>query len=287
MDISGGAAIITGSSSVTGIGAETARALAAKGCNVVVNYATNADGAEETAALCAAQGVETLVVKADVSNDDDCRRMTKAALDKWGRIIALVNNAATTRPIPQSDLEALSGEEFHRIYAINVVGAFQMSRAAGTAMKESGEGAIVNISSVGAFRAGGVLDFCDQFIELHRLHAIAKGAGGQSGIAFSARAMSRHQQHRQRGPLAFERDQGLQAAHAGHLQIEHHHVKGARAHPLQRLLAAGHSFGLEPAQLHALHDGGYQFLFVVNKQHLHLARLLPLVVADFQVAGRW
>lgn len=155
MDISGGAAIITGSSSVTGIGAETAKALAAKGCNVVVNYATNEEGAEETAALCAAHGVETLVVKADVSNDDDCRRMTKAALDKWGRIIALVNNAATTRPIPQTDLEALSGEEFHRIYAINVVGAFQMSRAAGTAMKESGQGAIVNISSVGAFRAGG------------------------------------------------------------------------------------------------------------------------------------
>ncbi len=155
MDISGGAAIITGSSSVTGCGAEIARALAARGCNVVINYSSNEAGAEETAALCAAEGVETLVCKADVSNDDDCRRMTRAALDKWGRIIALVNNAATTKPIPQKDLEALSGEEFQRIYAVNVIGAFQMSRAAGTAMKESGEGAIVNISSVGAFRAGG------------------------------------------------------------------------------------------------------------------------------------
>ncbi len=155
MNIEGGAAIITGSSSVTGIGAMTARALAERGCNVVVNYVGNEAGAEETAALCAAHGVETLVCRADVSNDDDCRRMTKAALDKWGRIIALVNNAATTKPIPQADLEALSGEEFQRIYAVNVVGAFQMSRAAGTAMKESGAGAIVNISSVGAWRAGG------------------------------------------------------------------------------------------------------------------------------------
>ena len=61
MDISGGAAIITGSSSVTGIGAETAKALAAKGCNVVINYSSNEEGAEQTAALCAAHGVETLV----------------------------------------------------------------------------------------------------------------------------------------------------------------------------------------------------------------------------------
>ncbi len=155
MDVQGGAAIVTGSSSVTGIGAMTARGLAERGCNVVINYNQNQEGAEETAALCRAHGVETLICKADVSDDDDCRRMTKAALDKWGRIIALVNNAATTKPIPQPDLEALSGEEFHRIYAVNVVGPFQMSRAVGTAMKAAGEGAIVNISSVGAWRAGG------------------------------------------------------------------------------------------------------------------------------------
>ncbi len=155
MNVKGGAAIVTGSSSVTGIGAMTARGLAERGCNVVINYTQNEEGAEETAALCRAHGVETLICKADVSNDDDCRRMTGAALDKWGRIIALVNNAATTKPIKQSDLEALSGEEFHRIYAVNVVGPFQMSRAAGAAMKEAGEGAIVNISSVGAWRAGG------------------------------------------------------------------------------------------------------------------------------------
>ena len=81
--------------------------------------------------------------------------MTQAALDKWGRIDALVNNAATTNPIKQADLEALSGEEFLRVYAVNVVGAFQMSRAAGQVMKEAGSGAIVNISSVGAWRAAG------------------------------------------------------------------------------------------------------------------------------------
>ena len=155
MDIQGGVASVTGSSSVTGIGAMSARALAARGCNVVINYAKNREGAEETAAACIADGAEALVCQADVSNDEDCRRMTRAALDKWGRIDALVNNAATTRPIRQADLEALSGEEFLRVYSVNVVGAFQMSRAAGQVMKQAGRGAIVNISSIGAWRAGG------------------------------------------------------------------------------------------------------------------------------------
>lgn len=155
MNIQGGVAIVTGSSSVTGIGAMSARALAAAGCNVVINYVSNPAGAEETAAACAASGVETLICQADVSDDQACRRMIQAALDKWGRIDALVNNAATTKPIKQANLEALSGEEFLRIYAVNVVGAFQMSRAAGQVMKQAGRGAIVNISSVGAWRAGG------------------------------------------------------------------------------------------------------------------------------------
>ena len=67
MDIQGAVAIVTGSSSVTGIGAMSARALAARGCNVVINYASNQAGAEETAAACAAEGVETLICQADVA----------------------------------------------------------------------------------------------------------------------------------------------------------------------------------------------------------------------------
>jgi len=81
--------------------------------------------------------------------------MAAETVDKWGRIDFLINNAATTRPIPQSDFEALSGEEFMRIYAVNVVGNFQMTRAAAPHLRATGNASIVNISSVGAFRAGG------------------------------------------------------------------------------------------------------------------------------------
>ena len=155
MQLEGRAAIITGSSSGTGIGAECAKALAGRGCNVVINYASNKDGARRTAEECAAAGVDTLVCRGDVSVDADCRRMVAEAVERWGRLDVLVNNAATTKSIPHADMEALSGEEFLRIYSVNVVGAWQMTRAAAPHLKASGNGAVVNISSIGAFRGNG------------------------------------------------------------------------------------------------------------------------------------
>ena len=155
MELKGRSAIVTGSSSLTGIGAETAQALAAKGCNVVINYVTNEEGADATAAACAKHGVDTLIVRGDVSQDEDCRQMVAQALDRWGQLDFLVNNAATTKPIPQDDLESLTGEEFHRVYSVNVVGTFQMTRAAAPALRETGNAAVVNISSIGAFVGNG------------------------------------------------------------------------------------------------------------------------------------
>ena len=155
MELEGRSAIVTGSSSLTGIGAETAQALAAKGCNVIINYVTNEDGAAATAAACATHGADTLIVRGDVSKDEDCRHMAQQAVDRWGRLDLLVNNAATTKPIPQNDLEALTGDEFHRIYSVNVVGTFQMTRAAAPALRETGNAAVVNISSIGAWRGNG------------------------------------------------------------------------------------------------------------------------------------
>ena len=127
MDIQGGVAIVTGSSS--GVGAACARQLAERGCNVVINYSKSEAGARETEAACRAYGVETLVVRGDVANDADCRRLAAAADEKWGRIDALVNNAGTTKFCAHDDLEGLSKQDFLDIYSVNTVGAFQMTRA--------------------------------------------------------------------------------------------------------------------------------------------------------------
>ena len=151
--MAGNVAIITGSGS--GIGAASAVLLARHGWNIVINYASRADSAREVARACEAHGAQTLLCKANVAEDADCRRMAAEALGKWGRIDALVNSAGTTRFADHANLEALSGEDFLEVYRINVVGPWQMVRACAGPMKTAGKGAIVNVSSVAAMRGTG------------------------------------------------------------------------------------------------------------------------------------
>ncbi len=146
MDLQEAVTIVTGSSS--GVGAACARQLAEAGCNVVVNYANNAEGAERTAAACREFGVETEVVRADVSVDADCRALVAAAETRWGRLDGLVNNAGTTRFCPHDDLDGLSGQDFQDIYGVNLVGPFQMTRAAVPLLRRGGRGSIVNVASI-------------------------------------------------------------------------------------------------------------------------------------------
>jgi len=155
LELKGKAAVVTGASSDDGIGSECAKILASRGCNVVVNYATNKAGGEKIAEACRAAGAEAIAVQGDVSKNEDCERLVKACIDKWGRLDVLINNAATTKPIPHKRMDLLDAAEFQRIFAVNVIGTYQMTRAAAPHLRATGDAAIVNISSVGAMRAGG------------------------------------------------------------------------------------------------------------------------------------
>jgi 3-oxoacyl-[acyl-carrier protein] reductase len=137
--------LVTGSSS--GIGAEVARLAARNGYNVLVNYNSNRSGADAVVAYCLEQGVEALAVGANIADDGACRDMAAAAVDAWGRVDVLVNNAGTTKFCAHADLEGLDARDFHDLYAVNTIGAFQMIRAVVPVMKKTG-GAIVNIASV-------------------------------------------------------------------------------------------------------------------------------------------
>ena len=141
-------AIITGSSS--GIGAATAIELSRRGFAVLINYSKSKEPAEKVAAKCK----DALVVQADVGDDAQCRKLAQAALDKWGRIDALVNNAGITKFVKHADLEGLSADDFLRIYRANVVGPFQMMRACAASLK-AGKGAVVNVSSVASLLGTG------------------------------------------------------------------------------------------------------------------------------------
>jgi len=138
--------IVTGSA--TGIGAACALLLAVKGARVAINYTKSEKEAQTTAAACEAKGAASILVRADVSSDQDCRRLAQAALDKWGRIDGLINNAGVTKFAKHGDLDALDAADFQRIFGVNVIGPFQMVRAVVPAMQKQGAGAIVNISSI-------------------------------------------------------------------------------------------------------------------------------------------
>lgn len=143
------AAIVTGSA--TGIGAGIVTYLAGRGWDVVVNYTRREADARATAAACEALGARVLVSRADVASDDDCRRLVGETVDAWGRVDGLVNNAGVTVFADANDLDALSADDFQRILGINLVGAYQMTRAAAPHLRESPVASVVNISSHGAF----------------------------------------------------------------------------------------------------------------------------------------
>lgn len=153
MNLRGAVVIATGSA--TGVGAECVRILAARGACVVVNYSRSRAEAEETAEACRALGAEVELVRADVADDAGCRELVEKAVARWGRLDALVNNAAVTVAADPFDLETLSAEDFQRVFAVNVIGAYQMTRAAIPALRQGGGGAIVNVSSNVAFTGGG------------------------------------------------------------------------------------------------------------------------------------
>ena len=138
-------AIVTGSA--TGIGAAVAKGLAARGYGVVINYTRSEAEAKETRSACLQAGGQAVLCAGDVSVDEDCRRLVQTALDQFGRLDVLVNNAGVTKFVATADLDGLNKADFEHIFGVNVVGAFQMTRAAAPALKSSGRSSIVNVSS--------------------------------------------------------------------------------------------------------------------------------------------
>jgi 3-oxoacyl-[acyl-carrier protein] reductase len=139
--------VVTGGS--TGLGRAIAVETAARGAAaVVINYAHNAEEAKETARQVEAKGAKAVIVQGDVAADADCRRIAAAA-EPFGRIDALFNNAGTTTFAAHGDMDAVSADDFLRLYSVNVVGAFQMVRACRSLLEAAPQpGAVVNTASI-------------------------------------------------------------------------------------------------------------------------------------------
>lgn len=143
LGLQGKVAIITGGA--TGLGAAGAQMLSLAGANIVINHMP---GQESLAQSVAANCVQDhLCCSGDITQYDDCKRIVQVALERWGRVDILINNAGINKPVEHTDLDGLSAEDFMAIYNVNVIGAYQMIRAVVPSMRQQEHGVVVNVSS--------------------------------------------------------------------------------------------------------------------------------------------
>ncbi|KXV47874.1 oxidoreductase [Gluconobacter albidus] len=139
--LSGKVAIVTGASK--GIGAGIARALAAEGAAVVVNYASSKSGADAVVAAITGSGGKAVSVQGDVSRKADAQAIVETAISQFGRLDILVNNSGVYE---FASIDQITEEHFHRLFNINVLGTLLTTQAA---VKHLGDGgSVINISSV-------------------------------------------------------------------------------------------------------------------------------------------
>ena len=141
--LTGRTIIVTGAA--TGIGQAFAVGAATQGANVVV---ADMNSADETVAAVEAAGGQALAVRVDVADNDSVQAMARAAVERFGRIDGLVNNAAYFREVKLTPFEELDSVQWERIFAVNVKGVWQCCKAVMPAMRGVKGGAIVNIASV-------------------------------------------------------------------------------------------------------------------------------------------
>ncbi|MBX7170813.1 MAG: 3-oxoacyl-ACP reductase FabG [Pyrinomonadaceae bacterium] len=143
----GKTAIVTGAS--RGVGRSTALRLAEAGANVVINYLSRAEEAEEVVKECKFRGVDAIAVQGDTSDWNAAHNLAKAALEKFGRIDLLVLNAGIWEGAP---IEEMTEEVWNRVINTNLKAGWAMTKACVPAMKKQEHGAIVLVSSTAGQR---------------------------------------------------------------------------------------------------------------------------------------
>ena len=146
-------AIVTGAGSKRGIGRATAHALAAAGWNIAILDLDEASAKDAAHEIAERAGVQAVGVACDVTDEASVQAALTVVDGALPPVGALVNNAGITSPTPFLEV---SGEEWDRIFAVNVRGAYNITRRVAPGMAERGFGRIVFLSSVSAERGGGV-----------------------------------------------------------------------------------------------------------------------------------
>ncbi|HSU63448.1 MAG TPA: SDR family oxidoreductase [Burkholderiales bacterium] len=145
------AALVTGGA--TGIGKSAVLALARAGYDVAINYSSSEAAARAAAREAENLGAKALLARCDVSDEAGVRSMLDSVRKTFGRLDVLINNAGTTASWKMKDLDSLSLEEWDRVFAVNVRGLFQVTRAAAPLLRVN-KGCVINTASVVGLRPG-------------------------------------------------------------------------------------------------------------------------------------
>lgn len=149
-DIKNKVAIVTGSTS--GIGLAIAHMLSHHGARVVINSASSVDKGQSIAD----ELTNSMYCRADISNESDCKNLIESTIKKYGRLDFLINNAGAVGRLPSSDISMVTNEIFSQTLNTNVVGTWCLTRYAIPHLKKSGDGVIINITSVAGSDPGSV-----------------------------------------------------------------------------------------------------------------------------------
>ena len=160
-ELEGAVAIVTGAA--RNIGRAIALELADAGAAVAVVTLTDTAGAESVAAEIEAKAGRALAIQADITKPEDAKRIVEQTVHRFGRLDVLVNNAGVR---PEGAFEGITLEDWHRVLAVVLDGAFLCSQAAVPALSAGGRGAIINIGGLTAYTGA-----------VHRAHVITAKAG--------------------------------------------------------------------------------------------------------------
>lgn len=153
MDMKNKVVLVTGGG--TGIGKATCKRFAERGAKIVLNYNRSEQEAVLTGKELKDSGAEVLLLQADVSRDDEVREMVKKAVDHFGGIHFLINNASITKQIELSNLEAVTDDVWDNLLDVNVKGMFYCARAVAPVMKRQKMGSILNVGSIAGITGSG------------------------------------------------------------------------------------------------------------------------------------
>lgn len=149
-EFAGKVVVVTGSSS--GIGETVAHRFSSLGATVVVNSSSSVAAGE---AVSAALPGESTYVRADISDQDEAHGLIDTALERYGQLDVLVNNAGWTTVVPHDDLDGLTDDIFRKTFEVNVFGTWWLTKRAIPHLREAEDGNIVNITSIAGVRPVG------------------------------------------------------------------------------------------------------------------------------------